>query len=554
MDGTGGAAGEAEAGGVAAGEAEATSGPAAASATGDTLVVGMRAIRRGLNPLGPLDPWRQRIAEDLVFEGLLARSPGRRPWVIPALADRCEVDDAAAPRIVACHLAPGAVFHDGAQVKPQDVVYSLSWWIDPRRRTSALDRGLGALSRVSVVDGPGGGKPGEDPGRWIRLDFDRPEPLALERITAMPIVPRVLHRGRTESFARAPVGSGPMRVVTMDDERWRLVSEPGWSRGARRGPDYGALELRRMEDAAAILVGLRRGEVDVFLDFPAEYVRSELTRLGASRRYRAWVTSPPRYDVILFNTEATLTSRLALRQALTYGLRRPSGLPQVPVDLDAPVELSLDALRLDFEGAMEPRWLAAQSNAPRAGHAAPGALLDREGWALSERGWRMKGSDSLRVPLTWDGAAGASAELAARVRRTWRGLGVRAPFATASWGYISALFSQGEFAVGLMRVATRTHEDLYDLFHGSGRRNLSRIHDLELDAALEAYRRADDLQGRRAAQRRVTARLEATRVVQVVGAPLEVLVTSARVRQVEFMDDLPRLDRLSLLSASEVAP
>ena len=115
------------------------------------------------------------------------------------------------------------------------------------------------------------------------------------------------------------------------------------------------------------------------------------------------------------------------------------------------------------------------------------------------------------------------------------------------------MFSKGEFTVGLLRVATRSHADLFELFHGAGRRNLGRIADLELDAALEAYRGADDLEERRAAQRRVAARLESTRVVQVVHAPLEVLVTSVRVGQVEFMDDLPRLDRLTLNAAPDDA-
>lgn len=116
------------------------------------------------------------------------------------------------------------------------------------------------------------------------------------------------------------------------------------------------------------------------------------------------------------------------------------------------------------------------------------------------------------------------------------------------------MLAQGEFSVGLLRLATHSHEDLYELFHGSGRRNLARIVDLELDAALEAYRGADDLEERRAAQRRVAARLEALRVVQVLGAPWEVLVTNARVGDVEFMDDLPRLDRLSLASARVEGP
>src|SRR5690606_29586551 len=124
------------------------------------------------------EPWAMRMADDLLFEGLVRRSGDRYPWVEPALADTCEVDREYAVASITCHIPRGIRFHDGSEVAVEDVVYSLTYWLDRRRAWIRERHGLINFEGVEVVDAPRGG--GErDVGRWVRINLDKREPLAL---------------------------------------------------------------------------------------------------------------------------------------------------------------------------------------------------------------------------------------------------------------------------------------------------------------------------------------------------------------------------------------
>ncbi|MCA9660702.1 MAG: hypothetical protein KC486_20340, partial [Myxococcales bacterium] len=180
----------------------------------ETVVIAVRELPNDLDPAGKLDPWAQRIVDDLLFEALVRRAPDGYPWAEPALADRCEVEEG--DRAVLCHVPDGRLFHDGAAVTMDDVVYSFEVWLGPRAARLRGSYGLDALKAAEVVDGPSGA---EDPGRWIRITSDDADPLLLERLAAIKIVPKAKRRGRIQAFAKEPIGSGPMRLVTFDAEK-----------------------------------------------------------------------------------------------------------------------------------------------------------------------------------------------------------------------------------------------------------------------------------------------------------------------------------------------
>ena len=75
-------------------------------AASDTVVIALRRLPVTLDPTAELDPWGQRIVDDLLFEGLTHRLPDA-PWAEPALAERCVVHGEG--RSVACKLRPGAI-------------------------------------------------------------------------------------------------------------------------------------------------------------------------------------------------------------------------------------------------------------------------------------------------------------------------------------------------------------------------------------------------------------------------------------------------------------
>ncbi len=521
------------------------------------LQIGLRSLPDSLDPLGELDPWGERIAEDLLFDGLMRRSAAGAPWVEPALADRCEVDSPGAVKVVECHLRGGIEFSDGRPLEADDVVYSLSYGLDPRR-TWARDRiGLSSLKQVEIVDKPAKTRGDADPGRWIRITFDRREPLALELIASVMIVPRRAHRERSKSFGRTPIGTGPMRVVASESDSLELERVPGWSRDDREAPEQERISFVQVSDAAVGLTLLRRGTLHVLAEMsPAHYPAGLLTP-GMAARFRAFVLTPPRYDLLVYNVasgpQSSATMRFALHDAIpraqiAHEIYRSAGQDvEVPVDLQPPREIDLDALKASGRSDLEAIDIPAAPPRERdaSAHLAVSLILDQLGWKV-ERGLRQRAEQPLRVTIMWEGSAGRGADCVRAVRDEWRSLNMVVPFATASWNYLLQLMRRGEFQVAALRYAPPANGDLYTFFHSKGPLNLSRVNDARLDAALDGYRVATSPQQRDAALRSIADELARLRPVSVIHAPLEVMLVSRRVDGIEFVADLPRLDRLVL--------
>jgi hypothetical protein len=148
--------------------------------------------------------------------------------------------------------------------------------------------------------------------------------------------------------------------------------------------------------------------------------------------------------------------------------------------------------------------------------------------------------------LTWDGQTGRGRAVFEQIERAWRSIGVPVPQASASWTFLISLMRKGEFRVALVHFAGHGDEDLYPLFHSRGATNLAAVDDDELDTALSDYRAAGDRADRDAAKQRVAARLAELRVVSILHAPAHVLLATRRLGEIEFIDDMPRLDVLQL--------
>lgn len=521
----------------------------------EPLVIAVRRLPDTLDPFAELDPWGQRIVDDLVFEGLVRKSGEVAPFVEPAIADVCHTSDEPAPKHAWCHLRSGLRFHDGSTVDPEDVQDSLGAWLDPRRDALRQRHGLFDLRRVELVDGPPAALGlGKDVGRWVHVELERGDPLLLERIAAMKVIPKGKRRGNGAAFGRAPIGTGPMKVRELDAEHILLERADGMA----REPGVAQIRFEATTDAANALVRARRGEVQLLHDFPAAFVPDELGKPGMAARFTAWTLTPARYDLLMYNLRRAPQSGARLRAALDAALPKvalaagrdamPPVLTRAPVDVLAPVEIDLDALH---EAKTAADWGAFGLRArPDAGSDAAGAseaaaTLDTLGWRI-DRGLRRHGRTTLRIVLMWDGAGGASGIAADAVKRSWQKLGVQVPQVTASFAYLLGLMRRGDFDVALARLSLSSDADLYPYFHSKGALNVPGVADAELDRALEEYRAAADRSARTAALAKIAERLATLQPVSVLFAPSEIMLASRRVQQLELVDDLPRLDRLAL--------
>lgn len=519
----------------------------APASAGDTVVIALRRLPGALDPAGELDPWGQRVVDDLLFEGL-TRRVADHPWAEPALAERCVVVHDG--RGLACRLRAGSRFHDDTPVTIEDVLYSLNLWIGARGANLRQRYGLDDLK--SVEAGP---PPGESGDGWVRLGFAQRDPLALERVAAMKIVPRGRHAASAR-FARQPVGSGPMQLTVQAEDRLvftRTSPAPGLAR---------QVELRAMDDGAAALTALRRGEIHVLPEVAPTHVPRELGKPGMAARFTAFLLSPPRYDLILYNLREGPQAGPRMRSALDQAVPRaeiaaavqgePGFAVAAPVDLVAPTEVDLVAIAEDrvAEAGLGPFVQAADLGADAAGRVAADLVLAELGWIL-DRGLRRRGTGTLRLPLAWDGSPGLATGTARVLRAAWKQIGVQTPSVTAGWAYLLSLLRAGKFSLALVRLAGASDVDLSPWFHSRGAHNLSGVSDGELDRALEAYRGAASRAERDAAKAAIAARLAALHPVSVLHAPAQVLLGSRALTGLVFVDDLPRLDRLGLTAAPQ---
>ncbi len=526
----------------------------------DTVVIAVPTLPESLDPFASLDPWGQRIVEDVVFEGLMARTDQGAPWAQPALADHCVRKLLPKSEVVLCHLRRDATFHDETPVTTEDVLFSFGRYLGPRYVAEREREGLAGLRNVELAKAPLADDETEvdDPGNWIQIEFDRPNPLVFERLAAVKIVPRVVYLDRSHDFDKQPVGTGLMRVALFAEDRIVLerVAPPG-----RPGGPAPKVVIRAISDGARALTLLRRGEVHVLAQVSPAHIPDELGRPGMAARFRGFLVSPPEYDLVLYNLREGAQSRQPIRDALDAVLPRAK-LADVyggqvlalsaPVDLHPPTEIDLEKLAEDTQsGAGLELWRAAAKLDDDLPHRLEqaGAQLDARGWEL-ERGFRRKPGGSLRLGLMWETSTGLASETAKIVRGAWADLGVRVPNVTAGWAYLMLLMRQGKFDLALARYGEG--DDLWPMFHSRGRLNLTGVNDPVLDQALDNYREATTPAQRMTAKQAVAERLSQLKPVSVLRAPLAVTLVSRQIRGLVFSADRPRLDRLWLTASGSV--
>jgi ABC-type transport system substrate-binding protein len=520
----------------------------------EPIVIALPQLPRKFDPLDEVEPWAERINDDLIFEGLVRRTSDRYPWAEPAIADRCEVDREHATLTVSCHIPRGIRFHDGSELTMADVEYSLSYWLFERRSWARQRHGLSTYERVDIVDGPSEGR---DPRRWVKLRFGKPEPLALEAISAIKIVPIAAHSGHAARFTQAPIGTGPMRLTSLDEDRIVLERFDDYRDPQRQSPTR-KLVFRAINDGAAALTALRRGDVHLLPELAPHHVPVELGKPGMSARMNAWLVTPASYDVLLWNLRKGLSAdagvRAALHDAVPYAAiarqiyDTPGVAAAAPVDLHEPTPIDLYALAgIRIGEPMRAGLLTMPTlDADRRGAERAAAALDELGFPAKAKGMRRGAGGPLRVVLAWDGHPGRASSIGTAIRRAWQAIGVSSPDSSISWRYLLAVLLRGDFRVAMLHVAGHADEDLFHVYHSRGELNLAGVADEQLDAAIEAYRGARDRLARDLAKQRVAQRLAELRVVSVLHAPAHVTVGSRRLVGVEFVDDLVRLDRLEL--------
>ena len=237
------------------------------------------------------------LVTSTVYEGLTAIDSSLR--VVPALAQSWTVSDDG--KTYRFQLRPGAAFHNGRAVKPEDVVASIARVRDPKT-------GSPYASRFTAITAA---EPDGDNG--VRITLDQPSAPFLSQLAALVIIPPE----SAGELARKPVGTGPFKFREWVPDTYIALDKNGsyWEQGL---PRLAGLKFNIVPEAATRQLGIQSGTYRMLPSLDA----ATATALGSQARVKVLATQDLAYSLIGLNTTKPPFDKPEVREAVNMAIDR----------------------------------------------------------------------------------------------------------------------------------------------------------------------------------------------------------------------------------------
>jgi peptide/nickel transport system substrate-binding protein len=242
-----------------------------------------------------------QFLQDALYDSLFEPDP-KDGSLKPALAQSYEVNANATQYTF--HLRDGVHWHNGDMLNSDDVAATINAYNNPNfRGINLID--LGPFMRAAAID-----------PLTVQVLFTESYCPALTYISTMKILPRVV--AESAGFPRLTpeklIGTGPLRLASRGDDRFELVRNDDYFRGASA---LDKITLRMFSDVKKLRAAFQAGEVDVMTAEAGTY--GSIKNLAGAKIYPV---SAPQAVMLLFNLEDARFADVRVRQALTYALNR----------------------------------------------------------------------------------------------------------------------------------------------------------------------------------------------------------------------------------------
>ena len=263
----------------------------------DTLVMIIESSPTNLDPRVGTDGPSERI-DGLLFDNLMARD--EHLSVRPELADHFDTPD---QRTYIFHLRRGVYFSNGQPLTSRDVKWSFDSLLAGKIRSTKA----ATYRFVDHIDAP------DDYTVVFHLKQPWAELLWNVASPGMGIVPY----GSGEEVSRNPIGSGPFRFVSADQDREVVIerNDGYWSDKAR----IRRVRFAVIPDTTTRALELRKGSADI----AANALTPDMeTTLEKDSKLRVTRSPGTRLAYIGFNLRDPVLKDVRVRQAIAYAIDR----------------------------------------------------------------------------------------------------------------------------------------------------------------------------------------------------------------------------------------
>ncbi len=261
----------------------------------NTLVMIIESSPTNLDPRVGVDAQSERI-DELLFDSLVRRDEhfNLKPW----LAESWEIPD---PQTYIFHLHHGVRFHNGQALTARDVKWTFDSLISGKLRSAKTS----TYAPIEHVDAPD----------EFTVVFHLKEPFAplLWNLSdgAIGIVPY----GSGEDFNRYPVGSGPFRFVSAQQDKEVVIE---------RNPEYWAtpakierVQFKVIPDATTRALELRKRSADVVIN---ALTADTVVTLERDRDLSIMESPGTIYAYLAMNLRDPILKDVRVRRAIAYAI------------------------------------------------------------------------------------------------------------------------------------------------------------------------------------------------------------------------------------------
>ncbi len=349
----------------------ATSAPAQPAATaapkaGGTLRIGLDVDAGSGDPRLMRDTSAFRLKE-LVFSGLVYIKPDYSP--APQLAESWDNPD---PKTWIFKLRKGVKFHNGQELKAEDVKYTYETELD--EKTAAPNRSFYTpIQKIEAVD-----------DYTVKFTLDSAYGPFLSYMD-FAILPKAVAEKQGADFGNAPIGTGPFKLVSW--KRGDTIELEAFKDYVEGAPKLDKVVFKIVPDNSARVVALESGDLDLV---QSPLSPQDVTRLQTKTGFKVARTPAAGYTYIGLNTADPILSDVKVRQALSYLVNREQILSSIYKGIGqvgrGPIPIGMWAYSADIPGY--------DYNPDKAK-----TLLDDAGWKAGAGGVRSKGGAPLKLTL-----------------------------------------------------------------------------------------------------------------------------------------------------------